>query len=98
MKRDVMHQCHGVQQKQCIEVGLYGWLAQSDAETSSQVSFGGKTAHVSDRVKSLAMFWFESRVGKQFRASNLVIHCREVKCLNSFVSCPHGNLVTSSKI
>ena len=76
-------ECNGVQQKQCIEVGLYGWLAQSDAETSSQVSFGGKTAHVSDRVKSLAMFWFESRVGKQFRASNLLIHRREVKCLNS---------------
>ena len=50
---------------------FYGWLVQSDAETSSQVSFGRKTA----QVKSLAMFWSESRVGKRFRALNMLKHC-----------------------
>ena len=66
-----------MQHKQCIEIEFYGWLGQSDAETSSQVLFGGKTGLVSDRVKSLAMFWFEPRVGKRFRASNMLMHCTE---------------------
>ena len=126
---------------ECIGVKFYGWLAHSDADTSSQVSFGGKTPRfqtksrvspcfgssqgweisllaaglilflwntavphslpvhgmavhgpVSDQVKSLAMFWAESRVGKRFRASNMLMHCNEVQWLNSPVFV-HGDLL-----
>ena len=42
--------------------------------------------------KSLAMFWAESRVGKRFRASNMLIHCNEVQCLDSPVFV-HGDLL-----
>ena len=86
-------------QLECIEVEFYGWLAHSDADTSSQVSFGGKTPRFQTKSRVSPCFGpsQDSRVGKRFRASNMLMHCNEVQWLDSPVFV-HGDLVTSLQI